>query len=214
MPIRIHIADDHAVFRSGLKAFIEKQDDLIVVGESGDVSGTEKWMAENEVDVLILDINMPGPPAFQLVENIKKQYPEVSVLVLTMHDEEHYLKEFFRLGAKGFMVKSSTGDELVQAIRKIYQGHDFIDPTMSKFMISNYLGKSQRPAGSLELLTGREQDVCRLLALGHTNTEAAKALSISRRTVEAHRAAIMGKMKFSSRAELVQFALDNNLLKH
>ncbi len=213
MHIRIHIADDHAVFRSGLKAFLEKEEDFFVVGESGDTTETMGWISKNDVDVLILDINMPGPPSDEIVRKVSLEYPQVGILILTIHDEEHYLRDLVAAGAKGFMVKTSTGQEVIQAIRSIFQGRDYIDPSMSKRMISKYLGDEPVSERDIELLTNREREVCSLLALGHTNTEVGENLSISKRTVEAHRAAIMTKLKLKSRAELVQFALDNDLLK-
>jgi two-component system response regulator NreC len=212
-PVRIHIADDHAMFRSGVIALIEKESDMEVVGETGNVFDTLRWLEDNEADVLILDINMPGPPTSTVVTEITERNSDVNVLVLTIHDEEYYLREFFKLGAKGFMVKTSTGAELIQAIRSVCQGHEYIDPAMSKYMISNYLGRSLRPRDRVEALTRREQEVCTLLALGYTNAETADALSISKRTVETHRASIMSKLELKSRAELVRFAMENRLLK-
>ncbi len=213
MPIRIHIADDHAVFRSGLRAFLEKEDDFFVAGESGNTSETLEWICENDVDVLVLDINMPGPSSVEIVRKVSLKYPKIGILILTIHDEEHYLRDLVSAGARGFMVKTSTGQEVVQAIRTIIQGRDYIDPSMSKRMISKYLGDEPVSERDVALLTNREREVCSLLALGHTNTEVGETLTISKRTVEAHRAAIMTKIKLKSRAELVQFALDNDLLK-
>jgi DNA-binding NarL/FixJ family response regulator len=212
MAIKIHIADDHAMFRTGLVALIEKEDDMVVVGETGNAFDTLRWLQENEADVLILDINMPGPPVSTLVNEIAENKWGVAVLIVTIHDEEYYLREFFKLGAKGFMVKTSTSTELIEAIRNVNQGREYIDPTMSKYMISNYLGRPVKSGMPVEALTKREQEVCALLARGYTNSEAASSLNISKRTVETHRASIMAKLELKSRAELVKFAMDNGLL--
>ena len=210
-PIKIHITDDHAVFRHGLKAFIEKESDLLVVSESADGAGTLEQVEATKPDVLLLDINIPGMPASTLAHQLVEKYPKLAILVLTIHDEEHYLREFLRLGAKGFMVKTSTGTELIAAIRKVYAGDQYVDPAMARYLISNYIGRTRRPKDGLELLTGREREVCSYLASGFTNAEVADALNISKRTVETHRAAIMSKVGLRSRAELVQFAMENGL---
>jgi two-component system response regulator NreC len=213
MTIKIHLADDHAVFRSGLKALVEKEEDLIVVGETGNSFDTLKWFTEHVADVLVLDINMPGPPTSEVARELRANHPKTAVLVLTIHSEEYYLREFLKLGAKGFMVKTSTGTELIQAVRTVYRGKTYIDPTMSKYLVSNYVGRPVKTGGRLDVLTKREQEVCTYLSMGHTNSEVAEALSISKRTVETHRATIMTKLELKSRAELVRFALENGLLK-
>ena len=150
-PIKIHITDDHAVFRHGLKAFIEKESDLLVVSESADGAGTLEQVEATKPDVLLLDINIPGMPASTLAHQLVEKYPKLAILVLTIHDEEHYLREFLRLGAKGFMVKTSTGTELIAAIRKVYAGDQYVDPAMARYLISNYIGRTRRPKDGLEL---------------------------------------------------------------
>jgi two-component system response regulator NreC len=210
-PIKIHITDDHAVFRHGLKAFIEKEDDMVVVSEAPDGAETLERVVLTKPDVLLLDINIPGMSASTLARELMQALPELAILVLTIHDEEHYLREFLRLGAKGFMVKTSTGNELIAAIRKVYAGEQYVDPAMAHYLISNYIGRTKRPKEGLDRLTGREREVCAYLASGFTNAEVADALSISKRTVETHRAAIMSKIGLKSRAELVQFAMENGL---
>jgi two-component system response regulator NreC len=213
MTIKIHLADDHAVFRSGLKALVEKEEDLVVVGETGNSFDTLKWFTEHEADVLVLDINMPGPPTSEVAKELSANHPQTAVLILTIHSEEYYLREFLKLGAKGFMVKTSTGTELIQAVRTVNKGKTYIDPLMSKYLVSNYVGRPLKSGGRLDILTKREQEVCTYLARGHTNTEVAEALSISKRTVETHRATIMMKLELKSRAELDRFALENGLMK-
>jgi two-component system response regulator NreC len=210
-PIRIHITDDHAVFRHGLKAFIEKEENMVVVSEAADGEDTLRQVEQSQPDVVLLDINIPGMPASAVTQALMEKRPELAILVLTIHDEEHYLREFLRVGARGFMVKTSTGDELVQAIRQIHGGEQYVDPTMSRYLIANYVTGRRRPKAGLDLLTGREREVCAHLASGHTNAEVAQELNISRRTVETHRAAIMSKIGLRSRAELVQFAMQSGL---
>lgn len=209
--IRVHITDDHAVFRCGLKAFIDQQSDMKVVSESGSADETLAAVESTRPDVLVLDINMPGMSAADLTQKLLAKHPRLAILVLTIHDEEHYLREFLRLGAKGFMVKTSTGTELIEAIRRVARAEEYVDPVMSRYLIHNYIGRRRHPKEGVELLTGREREICAYLASGFTNAEVADALNISKRTVETHRAAIMSKVGLKSRAELVQFAMENGL---
>jgi two-component system response regulator NreC len=211
--IRIHLTDDHAVFRSGVKAFIEQQSDMVVVSEAADAAETLIKVRQIRPDVAILDINIPGGGASTLARDLLSEHPQLAVLMLTIHDEEHYLRQFLRLGVRGFMIKTSTGDELVQAIRKVHAGEQFIDPALSHYLIANYVGRSKGPKAALDLLTGREREICQHLASGLTNAEIAQLLAISKRTVETHRAAIMAKIGLKSRAELVHFAMENGLLR-
>ena len=211
MTIKVHITDDHGVFRCGLKAFIEQEPDLEVVSEAATGEETLEQVAKSNPSVVILDINIPGMPAANVARSLLDDNPRLGILVLTIHEEEHYLRWFLRLGALGFMVKTSTGTELIQAIRKVARGEQYVDPAMSGYLIANYIGRQQTARDGANVLTGREREVCSYLASGHTNAEVADALGISKRTVETHRAAIMSKIGLRSRAELVQFAMENDL---
>lgn len=211
MSITIHVADDHTIFRSGLRAFIEKHDDLEVAGESGNGFDAIAWFRDNQADVLLLDISMPGLSGSGVARQLVEDHPAIKMLVLTMHDDEFYLREFFRIGCKGFILKSSPAELLVKGIRAVAQGEVFVDPALSKYLVASYAGPAAS-GGREQDLTPREKEVCRVLAMGHTNAETAQLLYISRRTVETHRAAIMTKLGLHSRAELVRFAMENGLL--
>jgi two-component system response regulator NreC len=214
MSVRIMIADDHAVFRSGLKALLEKENDFEVVGEAGTGKETLKLISEKAVDVLLLDINMPGMKGPMVAEEVFKEKPDVAIVVLTMYDDEYYLQELFKIGAKGFVLKKSTGTDLIQAIRAVNLGNQYIDPSLISYVISPYIGRTKKKGDSRKnLLTLREQEICRLLAYGHTNSEIAEKLFISERTVETHRSNVFSKLDLKNRAELVRFAIDNNLMK-
>lgn len=214
MTIQILIADDHAVFRSGIRALLEKESDMVVVGETGSGVETLHTMDNIKFDILLLDITMPGLPGPRVAEQALKKRPGLSIIVLTMHEDEYYLQELFRIGVRGYVLKKSTGLELVQAIRSVSRGDNYIDPALAKLVISPYVGKAvKKETSRLDVLTPREQEVCRLLAYGFTNVEVAEKLFISGRTVETHRNNIMGKLDLHSRAELVHFAIDNGLLK-
>ena len=210
-PIRIHLTDDHAVFRCGLKAFIEKESDLLVVSEAADGDETLVAARASKPDVVILDINLPKSSASVVAKDLITEFPRIALLMLTIHDEEHYLREYLRIGAKGFMLKTSTGDELIDAIRKVYRGEQYVDPALSHYLIANYIGRPKESKAGIALLTGREREICSYLASGYTNAEVAETLNISKRTVETHRAAIMAKIGLKSRAELVHFAMENGL---
>lgn len=214
MAIRVIIADDHAVFRSGLRALLEKEEDIQIVGESGSGLDTLRLLDEAPVDVLLLDIGMPGLPGPRVAEEALRKRPSLAIVILTMHEDEYYLQEMLRIGVRGYVLKKSTGTELVHAIRAAYRRDCYIDPALANLVVSPYVGKTAaRDPSRLSVLTQREQEVCRLLAYGHTNAEVAKQLFISDRTVETHRNNIMGKLGLNSRAELVRFAIDNGLLK-
>lgn len=215
MSIRLLIADDHAVFRSGLKALLEKEEDVVVVAETGNGEETVSAVENCEIDVLVLDISMPGLPGTKVAEAVLEKHPDLGVVVLTMHEDEYYLQEMLSLGVKAFVLKKSTGTDLIQAIRAAARGEQYVDPALAGSMIHSYLGRrvKRRGQSKVDLLTPREQEVCSLLAGGHTNAEIAQKLAISERTVETHRAHIMTKLDLQSRAELVRFAIDHSLLK-
>jgi len=215
MPIRILIADDHAVFRSGLKVLLEKDPDFKVVGEAGNGFDTIRMTAETELDVLILDVSMPGLAGAKVAEEVLKLKPNLAIVVLTMHEDEYYLQEFFRLGVRAYVLKKSTGTDVAQAVRAAQKGEQYIDPALANLVISSYVGRQPRKPKTqrLNVMTPRELEVLTLLAYGHTNAEIADRLHISERTVETHRNNIMTKMEFESRAQLVRFAIDNGMLK-
>jgi two-component system, NarL family, response regulator NreC len=215
MTIRVFIADDHAVFRSGLRALLEKESDIEVVGENGNGFDTIRAIAETELDVLLLDIAMPGLPGSKVAEAVLKDKPNLAIVVLTMHEDEYYLQEFFRLGVRAYVLKKSTGTDVVQAIRAARKGEQYIDPALAGLVISSYVGRQpkKQKVGRLDLMTPRELEVMTHLAYGHTNAEIAEKLCISERTVESHRTNIMAKLELKSRAELVRFAIDNGMLK-
>lgn len=214
MSIRIVIADDHAVFRSGLRALLEKESDFEIVGEAGTGTETVKLASKTDFDVLLLDINMPEMTGPAVAEEVLKKCGQVAIVVLTMHDDEYYLQELFKIGVRGFVLKKSTGTDLIQAIRAVNCGKQYIDPSLTSYVISPYVGdRKKNTSGRKNLLTPREQEICSLLAYGHTNSEIAEKLYISERTVETHRSNIFSKLNLKNRAELVRFAIDNNLMK-
>ena len=214
MPIRIFIADDHAVFRNGLKMLLEKEPDFEVVGEAENGFDTIRAVSGIDLDVLLLDVSMPGLAGAKVAEEALRCKPKLNIVVLTMHEDEYYLQEFFRLGVQAYVLKKSTGTDVAQAIRAVQKGKRYVDPSLADLVISSYVGRPPKKQRSqrVDLLTPRELEVLTLLAYGHTNGEIAERLRISERTVETHRTNIMAKMEFKSRADLVRFAIDNGML--
>lgn len=214
MTIRVLIADDHAVFRSGLRALLEKESDVEVVGETGDGFATVEAVDRRDVDVLLLDISMPRLTGPKVAEAVLKKHPHLAIVVLTMHEDEYYLQEMFKIGVRAFILKKSTGTELLQALRAAFRGEQYVDPALASYVISSYVGKNaDKKPGRAEGLTPREKEICTFLAYGHTNAEIAQKLFLSERTIETHRTNLMAKLDLKSRAELVRFAIDNGLLK-
>lgn len=214
MSIRILIADDHAVFRSGLRALLEKEEDFEIVGETGSGLDTLALMERNGTDVLLLDISMPGLSGPKVAHEVLSKRPGMAIVILTMHEDEYYLQELLRIGVRGYVLKKSTGTEVAQAIRAAYRGDTYIDPALAVLVVSPYVGRARKDSGDpLAQLTAREKEVCQLLAFGYTSAEVAEKLFISGRTVETHRNHIMSKLGLQTRADLVRFALENGLMK-
>ncbi len=207
--ITIVLADDHAVVRSGLKMLLEAEDGLEVVAETGDVDATRRTVLGYKPGVLVLDLNMPGGSSLEAIPIIAESSPGTAIVVLTMQEDPAFAREAMRAGAKGYVLKQAAGTELVQAVRAAADGGTWLNPELGARMAA----APATPAGPPGDLTERELDVVRLIALGHTNAEIAERLFLSVRTVETHRSHIQHKLGVSSRAELVRYALDNDLIE-
>ncbi|MBL7077426.1 MAG: response regulator transcription factor [Kiritimatiellae bacterium] len=212
-PTSLFLADDHAMFRKAMRIFLEQQPDLNIVGEAGTGEETLELLDTCRPDLLLLDISLPDIPGTVVARRALKHFPELLVIVLTMHQEEYYAQDMIRLGVKGFVLKRSTGDELLEAIHRVREGGVYWDRAVIEEAVSAFAGTPRKEAvdSGLAVLTSREREVCRLLAHGHTNTEIATLLSISVRTVQTHRQHILGKLQIASRAELVSFAMRSGL---
>ncbi|MCF6283822.1 MAG: response regulator transcription factor [Candidatus Hydrogenedentes bacterium] len=214
MQIRVFLADDHAVFRSGLRALLEKEENIVVVGEAGTGLDTFDQVKDGDVDVLLLDVNMPGMSGADVVRQLMPVKPRLGIVMLTMHDDSYYVQELFSLGIKGYVLKKSTGTDVLRAISAVFEGDSYLDPALVNMVMSPPLSKDKHQDGDrLSLLSQREKGVCRLLALGYSHAKIGQILNISPRTVDSHRANIMDKLELSERVDLVQFALDYGLLK-
>lgn len=211
--MRILIADDHAVFRSGLRALLENEEDFEVVAETGTAPETLDAAAKLKPDAILLDVSMPGAVGASTAKAILEKEPGAAIVVLTMHEDSYYLQEFLKAGARGYVLKKSSSTEVVQAIRAAVRGDNYVDPALASHLINPYVGRAVSAKNDGITLTQREREVCRLLALGHTNAEVAGMLFISDRTVETHRNNITNKLGLKNRAQLVRYAIEHGMMK-
>jgi two-component system response regulator NreC len=212
-PIRLLLADDHGVVRAGLRALLETQADLRVVGEAADGPSAVELTRRHVPDVVVADLSMPGG-GLETIREITSLNLPTRVLVLTVHAEERYLLPVLEAGGSGYVRKSSAHTDLLDAIRTVARGEVFLDPAATKTLLRGYLGRV-RTGEELdlgELLSDREREVVRLTAEGHTALQAADILSLSPKTVETYRHRAMQKLGLTTRAELVRYALRAGLL--
>jgi two-component system response regulator NreC len=204
--IKVVVADDHAVVRSGLRLLLEKEEDLNVVAEAGDVADALRYVRAHRPQVLVLDLNMPGEPSLPAIPEVPEH---TAVVVLTMQNDPAFAREALQAGALGYVLKEAASTELVEAVRLAARGETYLNPRLG----ARLAAAPSQPAGPPDDLTEREIEVLRLIALGHTNTEIAGQLYLSVRTVESHRAHIQQKISRSTRAELVKYAFEHGLLE-
>ena len=212
MAIEILIADDHGVLRAGLRALLGSEKEFEVVGEATTGNQVVPLATELRPDFVLLDLNMPGPGGLEIARRLREEVADVRVLVLTVHEDEALVREAIDAGASGYIIKRAVESELIDAIRAVARGELYIHPSMTRALLREQGLRSQARPGEIEPLTPREKDVMRLIVLGHTNRQAADELGLSVRTVETHRANLMGKLGLKSRVELVRWAAENDLL--
>lgn len=211
MTIRVLIVDDHAVVRAGLRRVLDAEDDIETVGEAADADRALFEALETKPDVVLMDVVMPGKSGIEGMPAILQALPQTKVLVLSMQDDPHYVREAFEAGASGYVLKEAVDTEVVGAVRTVASGERYVHPTLGAKLVA--AAADERRRAEQDPLSEREREVLRLLALGHTNQEIAQMLFISVRTAETHRAHIMQKLQLASRAELVRYALSAGLLE-
>jgi len=212
--IRVLLAEDHTIVRKGLRALLDDETDIEVVGEAEDGRETVRQVERVHPDVVLMDITMPLLNGVEATRQIKAQYPEVQVLGLTRHENEEYIYQLLRAGASGYVVKQAAPAELVEAIRAVSQSETYLSPSINPSVVEEYIrqAKAMVKSGPDERLTPREREVLQLVAEGRTNREIAQVLSISVKTVEHHRANLMSKLDLYSAAELTQYAIRTGVI--
>jgi len=208
--IRLIIGDDHRMVRDGFRRIIEGHPDMTLLDEAGDGDAVLSLLEKTEPDVLVLDISMPGPGFPAVMARIREDHPELPVLVVSMHEEEHWAVGAFRLGAKGFLTKNHSAEELAEAIRRVHSGGRYVTPAVAEALAAQ-VGSGE---GSLphELLSPREQEVLTLLGSGKMVKTVAREMGLSPKTVSTYRARILEKLNLSSTAEIIQYAVKHELV--
>jgi DNA-binding NarL/FixJ family response regulator len=210
--IRVLIVDDHAILRSGVRMLLDTEGDIEVVGEAESAETAVERARELSPDVVLLDISMPGGSGIQAIEQVRGVSPGSRVIILTMHDDQAYLRSALASGASGYMVKTGADGELVNAIRTVYRGRSYVDVSLGEASAHPVLAERRRAGTPADQLSSRERQVLEFVAYGHTHKEIAARLSVSVKSVETYRARVADKLGLRSRAELVRYALDHGLL--
>ena len=212
-PIKILLIDDHAVVRSGLMMLINAQKDMKVIGEAADGNEGIAKSLELNPDVVLMDLSKPhGRDGFSATSELKKTAPKVNILILTMHDDDEYLFRSLKAGATGYILKSAPSEDLLKAIRTVYKGEAYLYSSATKRLIEGYLSFAEKGEEDSILLTQREKEILSYVAMGYSNKDIAERLIISVKTVENHKAKIMEKLQFTSRPELVKYAMKKGLI--
>jgi DNA-binding NarL/FixJ family response regulator len=211
---RILIVEDHTLLRQGLKAMLETDPGLEVVGEAEDGRQAIRLAGTLSPRLILMDLSMPGTNGTEAIAEIKRRYPEIRILVLTVHKAEEYIREALRVGADGYVLKHATRDELMLAIHSILNGKTYISPDVAEQVVSRYLGGERgfKSPTTLESLTLREREVLKLIAEGHTNKHIANYLCVSIKTVEKHRSNLMKKLDLHNAAMLTVYAMEKGMV--
>jgi two-component system response regulator NreC len=212
--IRILLADDHKLMRSGLRLLIEQQPDLSVVGEAGDGREAVSMAKSLRPDVTVMDIGMPNLNGIEASHQITHSHPEIAVVMLSMHADESYVLRALKAGAKGYLLKDSAEADLIRAVRAVAGGKSFFSPVVSKVLLDDYMRKLKRSGAedAYDLLTPREREILQLVAEGKSNKEVANLLNLSVYTVETHRSNIMQKLNLRGVPELILYAVRKGII--
>ena len=211
--IRVLLADDHTILRDGIRALLDDQDDMEVVGEAEDGQSTVKMVAHLQPDVVVMDIAMPLLNGLEATRQIQRDYPQVKVLILTMHENEEYIRQVLAAGALGYVLKDAAARDLLGAIRAVNRGEAVLSPAITRLVIEDYLRWGDiRPEDATNGLTSREREVLQLIAEGYTNKEIAEILCLSVKTIQSHRTNLMSKLDLHDRGELIKYAIQKKII--
>ncbi|MFB6258987.1 MAG: response regulator [Flavobacteriales bacterium] len=216
--IDILLVDDHKIIRDGIRALLQSSEDIRIVAECSDGSEVNETLRAHNVDIVLMDINMPKMSGLEATEEVLKEFPDMKVVALTMYNEESYISRILNQGAVGYILKNTGKQELVEALRKIRDGGNYFSEEVTQQIMSRFMSpsKSDDPSpggGSLDRLTNREKEVLRLIAMEYTNHEIGDHLNVSTRTIDSHRRNLLQKLGVKNTAGLVRFALQNDLTK-
>jgi DNA-binding NarL/FixJ family response regulator len=209
--IKVLVADDHAVVRRGLRQILAETSDVIVGGEAAEAAELWKLVGQERWDAVILDINVPGRSGLEVLADLKREYPRLPVLILTVHSEDQYAMRALRAGASGFLTKESAPARLVEAVRKVASGGRFVTPELAERLAASAAGDSDAPPH--ECLSDRELQVLCMIASGKTVSQIGLELSLSVKTISTHRTRILKKMNMKSNSELTHYAIRNRLIE-
>lgn len=213
--IRVAIVDDHDLLREGIRAILEKDPHFEVVGEAGDGQQAIRLLNQVPVDVLLLDVNLPGGiGGLETAEAVLSEHPDIKIVILTQYEDREYIRRALRIGAHGYLIKRSVSDQLKEAIRVVHQGQRYLHPLAADELVDMMTaGRNLDEEDDYERLTRREKQVLKLLAEGKTSREISQYLSISLKTAMSHRSNIMEKLNLHSRAEVIKYAIRKGVIQ-
>jgi DNA-binding NarL/FixJ family response regulator len=212
--IRILLADDHTILREGIRSLLEDESDMVVIGEAEDGHTAVKLVKQLDPDVVLMDIAMPLLNGIEATRQIKRDNPRTKVLILTMHENEEYIRQLLAVGAVGYILKDAAARELLGAIRAVHRGEAVLSPAITRLVIEDYLRWGDlQPENDSSGLSPREREVLQLVAEGYTNKQIAEILSISIKTVQTHRLNMMSKLDLHDRGELIKYAIQKKIIE-
>lgn len=212
--LTILLAEDHQTVREGIKLLLNTQPDMEVIGEADDGETAIKMASELSPDLVLMDISMPGLNGLKATKRLLSRHPDIKILMLTRHTDDGYLHQLIAAGASGYVLKQSAPNELINAIRTLAAGNSYLDPSLTRKVLGGYVSRAESRRGETKgELTSRESETLRLIALGYSNKGIASQLSLSVKTIEAHKANAMRKLGISSRIDIVRYAILQNWMQ-
>lgn len=208
--IKVFITDDHSLIREGFKKILNDEKDIIIAGEAGNAKDATDYVMNNDIDILILDLNLPDKNGLDLLKELKIYKPQLKILILSMHPEDRFAMRVLKAGASGYVTKESASDELVKAIRKVYNGGKYVSESLAEILAFELQSGMDKPVH--EILSDREFQVMQMIASGKTLAEISDSLSLAVTTVSTYRARILEKLHLHSNAELIHYAINNKLV--